>query len=130
MPLVWAHAEHLKLVRSLTDGAVFDTAPQTLERYVRRHTRSKLVAWRFNHKIRRLPAGRTLRLETLAPALVHWSVDGWRTVRDLPTRATGLGVHVADLPTEALAAGSGVTFTFHWPEVGRWEGADFAVEVE
>ncbi len=129
MPLVWAHAEHLKLVRSLADGAVFDTPPQPLERYVRRGTRSSHVAWRFNHKIRQMPAGRTLRLETLAPALAHWSVDGWRTVRDLPTRATGLGVHVADLPTEALAAGFEVTFTFFWPEAGRWEGADFSVKV-
>src|SRR5881398_3740999 len=24
MPLVWAHAEHIKLLRSLKDGAVFD----------------------------------------------------------------------------------------------------------
>jgi glucoamylase len=129
MPLVWAHAEHLKLVRSLADGAVFDTPPQPLERYVKQGTRSRHVPWRFNHKVRELPAGRTLRLETLAPALVHWSADGWRTPRDLPTRATGLGVHVADLPTEALARGSEVRFTFYWPEAGRWEGADFSVKI-
>ncbi len=129
MPLVWAHAEHLKLVRSLADGAVFDTPPQTLERYVKGSAPSKHVPWRFNHKIRELPAGRTLRLETLAAAVVHWSADGWRTVRDLPTRATGLGVHLADLPTEVLATGSVVQFTFYWPGDGSWEGADFSVKI-
>lgn len=34
MPLVWAHAEYLKLCRSLVDGAVFDRPPQTVRRYL------------------------------------------------------------------------------------------------
>ena len=129
MPLVWAHAEHLKLLRSLADGRVFDTPPQALERYARRATRSALVAWRFNHKIRELPQGRTLRLEALAPARVRWSADGWTTVRDAPTRDTGLGVHLVDLPTEALPRGAEVRFTFYWPGAERWEGADFSVKI-
>ena len=29
MPLVWAHAEHIKLLRSLADGQVYDMPPQT-----------------------------------------------------------------------------------------------------
>ncbi len=70
-----------------------------------------------------------LRIEVLAPAVVHWSGDGWRTVRDTPTRETGLGVHVADLETGTLGAGERATFTFRWPEVGRWEGKDFVVEI-
>jgi len=129
MPLVWAHAEYLKLARSLADGRVFDTPPQTLERYVKGDTRSQLVQWRFNHKIRELPPGRTLRVETLAPATVRWSADGWRTVRDAATRDTGLGVHVADLPTGTLPPGSEIPFTFYWREAGRWEGTDFSVKI-
>ncbi len=35
MPLVWAHAEYAKLVRSLHEGRVFDMPQQTYERYVR-----------------------------------------------------------------------------------------------
>ena len=33
-PLVWSHAEHLKLVRSIADGKVFDLPPQAYRRYV------------------------------------------------------------------------------------------------
>ena len=29
MPLVWAHAEYLKLIRSLTDGTIFDLPPRS-----------------------------------------------------------------------------------------------------
>jgi glucoamylase len=32
MPLVWAHAEHLKLRRSLPDRRVYDMPPQVHER--------------------------------------------------------------------------------------------------
>jgi glucoamylase len=106
---------------------VFDTPPQPLERYVRRHTRSTHAPWRFNHKVSEMERGRTLRVETLAPAVVHWSSDSWRTVLDSPTRDTGLGLHVVDLPTGELGEGACVDFTFFWPGAGRWEGRDFSV---
>jgi glucoamylase len=35
-PLVWAHAEYVKLRRSLRDGAVFDLPRQTVRRYGKR----------------------------------------------------------------------------------------------
>jgi glucoamylase len=130
MPLAWAHAEYLKLSRSLHDGEIFDRPPQTVERYLQNKTTSHLVTWRFNNKVRAMPPGKVLRLETLAPALVHWSSDGWRTTRDETTRDTTLGMHVADLPTEHLCQGARIDLTFYWPEADRWEGADYLVCIE
>jgi glucoamylase len=130
MPLVWAHAEYLKLCRSLADGRVFDRPPQTVERYLVRHTTSDRVIWRFNNTLRAMPARSVLRVETLAPAVVHWSVDDWRTVHDTATRDTTLGVHVCDLGTAQLRAGDRVHLTFYWPDADRWEGVDFVVCVE
>ena len=66
----------------------------------------------------------------LAPARIHWSADGWRTVRDLDTVASAFGIHVADLPVEGEAAGAAVDFTFFWPEAGHWENVDFSVRIE
>jgi hypothetical protein len=43
--------------------------------------------------------------------------------------ASGLLVQYADPPTAGLHAGASVKFTFHWPETGRWENADFVVDV-
>lgn len=130
MPLVWAHAEYLKLCRSLQDGEVFDRPPQTVTRYLRKKVSSSRSVWRFNHKLRTLTAGRQLRVETLAPALVHWSVDRWSTVHDTKTHDTTLGVYFTDLDTVHLRSGDRVDFTFYWPEVNRWEGSDFVVCVE
>jgi glucoamylase len=129
-PLVWAHAEYLKLCRSLRDGRVFDRPPQTVQRYLVDKTTSARVSWRFNNKARTMPAGAALRVETLVPAVVHWSADGWQTVHDTATRDTTLGVQVADVPTTRVPAGGMVLLTFYWPDANRWEGTDFVVLVE
>ncbi|MGH9529693.1 MAG: hypothetical protein ACRD2S_07230 [Terriglobales bacterium] len=77
-----------------------------------------------------MPQGKQLRLALLARARVHWSFDGWRTVQDTDTRDTGLEMFAADLPTNNLAAGTQIVFTFYWPEAQRWEGTNFFVVVE
>jgi glucoamylase len=129
MPLVWAHAEHLKLRRSLHDGRVFDMPPQTVKRYLTDKTVSPRMVWRFNHKIRSIPAGKILRIETLAPAVIHWSGDDWKTVADATTHDAGLGIYVADLPTGDLIEGNQVRFTLYWPDARHWQGTDFIVRI-
>ena len=129
MPLVWANVEHLKLQRSIHDGCVYDMPLQARQRYVIEQRRSPYAFWRFNHKRRSLPPGQRLRVETVVPTLIHWSVDGWRTTHDTDGRATGIGIYVTDLPTETLPTGARVEFTFYWPDVDRWEQRDFTVIV-
>ncbi len=129
-PLVWAHAEYVKLRRSLHDGRVFDTPPQTVERYLQEKIQSPHVCWRFRQGCRAVPTGKVLRLEVLERALIRWTTDGWKTVRETPTRPTGLGIHLVDLPTADLAAGTQVEFTFLWLGTGHWEGRNFQVTVQ
>jgi glucoamylase len=129
MPLVWAHAEYLKLQRSLNDRRVFDLPPQTVQRYQIDKTVSPLIAWRFNHKIRSMPQGKILRIETLAPSIIHWSDDDWKTIHDVTTHDTGLGIYIADLTTKALPKGKQVKFTFYWSDADQWEDKDFIVRV-
>ena len=57
MPLVWAHAEYLKLVRSAADGQVFDLIPEVAARYRNRRAAPPLEIWKFNRQVRSLPAG-------------------------------------------------------------------------
>lgn len=129
MPLVWAHAEYIKLSRSIRERKVFDMPPQPVIRYQTKNNGSKLAAWRFNQKIRTIPAGRNLRIEVLAPANIHWSSDDWKTITDSKTVDTGLGIYYADLDTAVLSPGESVLFTFLWLEANKWEGTDFQVTV-
>ena len=127
MPLVWAHAEHLKLRHSLYDGQIFDLPPQTVKRYLIDKIVSRHMVWQFNHKLRFMPAGKILRIETMAPAVIHWSGNDWHTVQNTATHDVGLGIHTADLATSELTQGKQVKFTFYWPDAGHWEGVDFVI---
>ena len=130
MPLVWAHAEYLKLVRSLTEERVFDMPPQTVFRYLKSGVTSNLMQWRFNHKLHKMPQGKTLRIETLSPAMVHWSDDGWHTVKDTQTKDSGFGVYYADLPSSYIPEDGEIIFTFYWINANRWEGNDFNIRIK
>ena len=79
MPLVWAHSEHIKLCRSLADGAVFDTPPQALGRYRAGPVRPRVQPWRPDWRPPTMQAGRALRLDLPEAAQVSWSADGWAT---------------------------------------------------
>jgi glucoamylase len=129
MPLVWAHAEHLKLLRSVRDGVVYDMPALTKQRYVTERGQASHALWRFDHKVQTVASGKQLRVEMHLPVVVHWSADGWHTACDLLARDTGMGVYVADLPTHTLPPGAAVVFTFYWPEASKWEGRDFSVSI-
>ena len=128
-PLVWAHAEYIKLRRSLKDGAIFDQAPQPVQRYQVEKRTSPYFGWRYNNKPRSMPCGKILRLILLAPGLVHWSIDGWRTTQDMEATDSGVGIWVLDLPTEKMRVGEKIVFTFRWKD-GEWEDRNFEVVVE
>lgn len=129
MPLVWAHAEHIKLLRSLRDGVVFDMPPHTHDRYVKGKPAPAPVVWRQKSRTGRIAEGRVLRLDFQEPALVHWSTDDWATVHDGHADATGLQTFIYDIPTEPFAAGTVIRFTFYWPLRETWEGVNYQVIV-
>ena len=129
-PLVWAHSEYIKLRRSLADGRIFDQPPQTVERYLVKKTSATYFNWRYNNKPRTMPCGKKLRILTMHPALVHWSFDNWQTCRDGNSEDSGCGLQHLDLPTETLAVGRQIVFTFRWKNGGQWEGRDFTVAIE
>ncbi|MGH6764262.1 MAG: glucan 1,4-alpha-glucosidase, partial [Bradyrhizobium sp.] len=128
-PLVWAHAEHIKLLRSLRDNAVFDTPPQTLDRYLKNTPPPAPIAWRSTSRVDRVAPGRVLRLECLDQARIRWSTDDWKTISDSDAIATGLGLYVFDLPAERLTDGTIVRFTMFWPRQNRWEGTDYQIRI-
>jgi glucoamylase len=129
-PLVWAHSEYIKLLRSIRDGKIFDQPPQTVQRYLVDKPARRIFGWRMNNKTRTVPRTKTLRIVLCSPASVHWSIDGWKSAQDTKTRDSGLGIYTLDLPTASLPVGSQVVFTFFWTGENRWEGKDYTVTVQ
>jgi glucoamylase len=130
MPLCWAHAEYLSLVRSRHDGVIFDRIEPAYQRYVVQGTESSHEMWTFRHQTRRIPEGKTLRLLMGAPAAVVASGDGWKSSYVGETQRTGLPeLYFADLPTAKLRAGAVMEFTFRWRAGDKWEGRNFSAEI-
>jgi glucoamylase len=129
VPLAWAHAEYLKLSRSVEDRQVFDQVPEVVERYLhRRPAPSPIELWTFGRPVRSVRAGWPLRVLAEAPFVLRWTEDDWTTVRETASQRTGAGFDYVDIRLDAKPARV-VRFTFHWTEADRWEGRDFAVTV-
>jgi glucoamylase len=130
MPLCWAHAEYVSLVRSARDRACFDRIEPAFERYVVNPTKNLHQIWSAHHRIADMPTGQILRLVAAAEATVTWSADGWANVHETAaTRVDGLNVWFVDLPTERCADGCRIEFTFFWRQAHRWEGRNHCVAV-
>ncbi len=128
MPLVWAHAEYVTLLRSAQDGRVFDRVEEVAERYLpARSRRPELEVWKFDRRPRWIDPEAGLRVLAEQPFRLHASDDDWRTASDLDATATSLGLYFVDLAPLG-ARSRRWTFTFYWPLSDRWEGRDFAVE--
>jgi glucoamylase len=129
MPLVWAHSEHIKLVRSLTEERVFDMPPQTVQRYQHERVAPRCTVWRKDLPVAEVPLGRVLRLDLMTAARVRWTDDGWASFTDSETADTGLGLHVLELSTAGRAVGTRLVFTWVGIAGGVWDGTDCTVAV-
>ena len=139
-PLVWAHAEYIKLLRSVTDGKIFDTISVVAERYAvppgTRTFKSTLEIFQLGRPIAQVPAGMTLRITDPARFQVVYTFDGWATSQTLNSRVVGYPGSFADIATPApsLADARGkLIFTLHWPEdtgvTEHWLGYNVEIEL-
>jgi glucoamylase len=128
MPLLWSHAEYIKLARSAMDGQVFDLIPAVAERYLGRPAAAAMEIWKFNRQVRSLPAGSVLRIQAAAAFRLRWTTDEWAQSHDTQSTPVGTGHEYVDI---AVPPGqrAPVRFTFLWTAGGTWEARDFRVDV-
>jgi len=131
-PLVWAHAEYLKLLRSALDGKVFDRVDPVYRRYCepegRQRVRRDLEIYSRRRPIQKVTAGETLRILDEDRFELVWSTDGWRTTETTPSQilgSAGFSVDIRTGPEEGE-----LSWTQHWPESGRWLGYNVIVKIE
>jgi glucoamylase len=127
-PLLWAHAEFLKLQRSAADNKVFDLIEPVLERYASGTAeRQPMEVWKINRQLPRVSGGTRLRIQADARFVLHWSDDDWRHTTDAQSAPTSLAIHFVDLqPDEQKGP---IQFTFLWLDDNQWEGRNYTVKV-
>jgi len=129
MPLVWAHAEYIKLAVSRTLGRPFDRPEPVWQRYGGRRPALKRVIWCAHAPASRLPEGAELTLALTEPGVFRWSIDGWRNIQESRTTANPLGLHTVQIDTRALGRGRSVDLTYRIEPSGEWAGRDFHITV-
>ena len=120
-PLVWAHAEYLKLLRSTSDGEVFDTISIVKDRYAgkpgTRTFRNTVEIFQLSRPLSEMIAGFTLRVLDLNPFHAVYTLDGWKTQATINSHVVGYPGQYADIPTTPMEKGGGdaLSFTLFWP---------------
>ena len=125
-PLVWAHSEYLKLLRSVTDGRVFDRISAAEERYAvpkgKRTFTNHVEIFQTGRPLSTIEAGHTLRIVDPLRFKVVYTYDNWATTLTIESTPVGYPGCFADIPTGSEQEGT-IIFTLNWPGQGqpdRW----------
>lgn len=129
MPLVWAHAEFIKLLISTQLGRPYDRPPATWIRYQGKAPAIHRAIWLPQSPTQQISPGQSLLVGMYEPGTIHWGIDGWQATQDTATQDTGLGLHVAELDTKTLLSGQRIEFTFQRGNMGAWLGRDYTIAV-
>jgi len=131
-PLVWAHAEYLKLLRSVADGRAFDRISVVEQRYAvakdKRTFRSHLTIFQVSRPISVVVQGSSLRIMDASRFTVTYTFGDWSTKAEVESRIVGRMGAFVDIPAAANQTGT-IVFTLYWPEENRWLGHNCTVEI-
>jgi len=131
-PLVWAHAEYVKLLRSVADGVVFDRISVVADRYAvpkeKRTFQSRMEIFQVGRPISAMVQGGTLRIMDAEHFRVTWTMDGWATKTVQDAKIIGRPGAFLDIQTPHDFTGS-IVFTMFWPDESRWLGRNYEVTV-
>jgi glucoamylase len=127
VPLLWAHAEYIKLLRSVRERRVFDLIPEAAHRYIRnRSVLHNVQVWSIQHPSGSVQRGRTLRIHSENAFEVRSSLDNWATTTETHSTSTNLGIDYCDIVIPDNQRVS-LRFALFWTVARRWEGRDFEV---
>ena len=131
-PLVWAHAEYVKLLRSVADGRVFDRISVVEERYGvpkdQRNFMSRMEIFQLSRPISAMVQGGTFRIIDARPFQVTWTVDDWATTIHTESTVVGPPGSFADICISPQTTGT-LIFTLYWPGQDRWLGRNVEVSI-
>ena len=132
-PLVWAHSEYLKLLRSTVDGRVYERISIVEQRYAvppdKRTFKNHVEIFKLRRPLKDIAYGHTLRILNIDRFRVVYSLDNWATVLNQDSRSVGYSGYFADIPITGPNTGT-IVFTLCWCNEGQpehWLGKNIEV---
>ena len=130
MPLLWAHAEYLKLLVAREEGRPVELLRAVEGRYGAAARELHPIAanhWRNEVPVIYLPAGRSLLIEDREPFTLHWGLDGWQRIDDREAQPQPFGLWAVRLSAQELAGAQELNFTRRYGS--GWENVDHRVSL-
>src|SRR5262249_13383047 len=124
MPLVWAHAEFLKLLVARHHKRPLELLDSVEEHVRRRPKTAGTWHWRKDVPFDALPTGRVLLIDLPTPFVLHLGFDGWQAAEDRKSSPLPFGRHGVRLRPDDLKGHSALHFTIYYLDDGHWEGHD------
>lgn len=144
MPLVWAHAEFLKLLVARERGRPVEWLASLEQHFGHRPlvhgdepalgegsaSKSSSAIWHWRHEVPvvELPSGKALAIEDRLPFTLHLGFDGWQRLEDRPAEPGTFGIWSVVLTEQELMEAQEVNFTRRY-ESG-WENRNHRVALE
>ena len=132
MPLLWAHAEFLKLLIAREHRRPIELLQAVEQRY--RTTAPQYAArpaatwhWRDEVPVLQHETGRALLIEDRCAFTLHFGFDGWQRVEERPALAEPFGLWSVRLSAAELSGLAELNFTRRYED--RWEGVDHRVSL-
>jgi glucoamylase len=112
MPLLWAHAEFLKLLSAQADRRASESLAIIDERYGGKRPTAATWHWREASPFDTLPAGRSLLIERTAPFSLSYALDG-APRSQMQSTPMPLGMHAVSFAPDKLVGGTMFEFVFN-----------------
>ncbi|WP_329741834.1 glycoside hydrolase family 15 protein [Dyella sp. A6] len=128
MPLVWAHAELIKLVVAIHRGHAVECLRAVADRYARPRLPG-VAHWRDQVPCHTVNRKGTLLVEAASPFVLHLGRDGWKQVDEHASQPTAFGMHGVRLEVASLGAQRTLEFTRRFLGERGWEGRDWVLQL-
>ncbi len=123
-PLVWAHAEYLKLLVATTTGARADRLDSVAARYAA--PRAAKVA-HVRGEPRLTTDAEILLIEGPRSFRLHYGRDGWQDARDVDSSPLGLDRHGVRIARSDLGRAASLDWTTFDLAAAAWEGTNHTI---
>ncbi|MEX6424755.1 glycoside hydrolase family 15 protein [Providencia manganoxydans] len=128
MPLIWAHAELIKLIYVQKTGIPIEQLKSVSGRYGVQPPMARARHWRDSQPCGFVSTTHELWIEAQEPFVLHYGYDNWQDIQEQSSQPLGLGLYGVPLNVSALA-GKTLRFTRRFDGRG-WEGQDWHVDIK
>jgi glucoamylase len=128
MPLLWAHAEFLKLVIAQESRRPVEMLQRVEKRYGGSTKHAGAVwHWRDEVPVWYLQAGKSLCVEARCPFVLHFGFDDWQEIQERDAQQQPFGMWSVLLSGQEIARYGHLDFTRRYDS--GWEGLDHQVSL-